>query len=110
MTPIHGRVAEVTAPRTVTVREHRFDPPGAGRVLVKVDRVGICASDLPEWRTGPAGDDRPLRLGHEPVGTVHLLGEGVRGLRVGQPVTGRLVPSFADYVDADPADIVPLPD
>lgn len=107
--PVAGRVAEITAPRTFTVREQRFDPPGPGQVLVKVARVGICASDLPEWRTGP-GDGPPLRLGHEPVGTVHLLGAGVEGLRVGQAVTGRLVPAFADYVLADPADVVPVPE
>ncbi|SNR56370.1 alcohol dehydrogenase catalytic domain-containing protein [Actinomadura mexicana] len=110
MTALTGRIAEITAPRTFTVREHRFALPRAGQVLVKVDRIGICASDLGDWRTGPADGDPPLRLGHEPVGTVHAIGDGVSGLRVGQVVTGRLVPSFADYVTASPADIVVVPD
>ncbi|GAA3924524.1 zinc-binding dehydrogenase [Actinomadura viridis] len=109
MTFITGRIAEITGPRTFTVREHRFDPPRPGEVLVQVDRVGICASDLHDWRTGPAGG-KPLRLGHEPVGTVHTVGAGVTGLRPGQVVTGRLVPSFASHVTADPADIVVVPE
>jgi D-arabinose 1-dehydrogenase-like Zn-dependent alcohol dehydrogenase len=90
--PVLGRVAEVTGPRTFTVGERWFDPPPAGRVLVKIDRVGICASDLDDWRTGPADGAAPLLLGHEPVGVVHAVGAGVEGLRVGEVVTGRLVP------------------
>ncbi|MEO3751133.1 alcohol dehydrogenase catalytic domain-containing protein [Streptomyces sp. B6B3] len=113
MTPLDdltGRVAELTGPRTFAVREERFPPPPAGRVLVRVEAVGICASDLTAWRRGPADPAVPARLGHEPVGTVALLGAGVEGLRVGQRVTGRLVPAFADYVTADPVDLVPVPD
>ncbi len=108
--PVVGRVAEVTAPRTFTVRTRSFDPPGAGQVLVKVSRVGICASDLEDWRSGPGDGGMPLPLGHEPVGVVHAVGAGVHGLRPGQVVTGRLVPSFADYVTADPADVVLVPE
>lgn len=105
-----GRLAEVVAPRTFSIREHRFDLPLAGHVQVKVTHVGICASDLSEWRTGPGADQAPLRLGHEPVGVVHAVGDGVTGLHRGQTVTGRFVPSFADYVIADATDVVTVPD
>lgn len=110
MPPIVGRVAEITAPRTFTLREQEFPPPRAGQVLIKVHRVGICASDLEDWRSGPRPGEPPLLLGHEPVGVIDSVGDGVTGLRAGQAVTGRLVPSFADYVHADPADVVPVPD
>jgi threonine dehydrogenase-like Zn-dependent dehydrogenase len=104
-----GRVAEITASRTFTIREAKFPPPPAGKVLVRVLYVGICASELTDWQKGPSGDTA-IEVGHEPVGVVHALGDGVEGLAVGQTVTGRMEPSLADYVYADPADIVVVPD
>ena len=109
MTTLIGRVAEITASRTFTIREAKFPPPPAGQVLVRVLHVGICASELPDWQKGPS-DDLAIAVGHEPVGIVEALGDGVDGLAVGQTVTGRLEPSLADYVYADPADIVAVPD
>ncbi len=107
---VTGRVAEVSGPRKLSVREQAFAPPSVGQVLVKVSQVGICASELADWRDGPAAGDPPIEVGHEPFGTVHSVGAGVEGLEPGQPVTGRLVPSLADYVYADPADVVAVPD
>ena len=109
MSTLIGRVAEITAARTFTIREAKFGPPPAGKVLVRVLHVGICASELADWQEGPSGD-APIAVGHEPVGIVNALGDGVEGLAVGQTITGRLEPSLADYVYADPADIVAVPD
>jgi threonine dehydrogenase-like Zn-dependent dehydrogenase len=109
LSTVLGRVAEITAARTFTIREAQFPPPLAGQVLVRVLRVGICASELTDWQKGPSGD-APIAVGHEPVGIVHALGDGVDDLGVGQTVTGRLEPSLADYVYANPADIVAVPE
>jgi threonine dehydrogenase-like Zn-dependent dehydrogenase len=109
MNLITGRVAEITGPRTFTIRHQQFPPPRAGQVLIKVLHVGVCASELPEWRRGPAEGQPPIPAGHEPVGTIQAIGDGVDGLSVGQTVTGRLEPSLADYVYASPVDIVPVP-
>ncbi|WP_314173900.1 alcohol dehydrogenase catalytic domain-containing protein [Streptomyces winkii] len=107
---VTGRIAEITAPRTFTVRPEQFPAPPPGQVLIRVLRVGICAGELPDWQAGPADGAPPLRIGHEPVGHVHAVGDGVHGLSVGQTVTGRVEPSLADYVYADPVDLVPVPD
>ena len=107
---VTGRIAEVSGPRKLSVREQEFAPPSAGQVLVKVSQVGICASELADWQNGPGAGDPPIEVGHEPFGTIHSVGAGVEGLEPGQPVTGRLVPSLADYVYADPADVVAVPD
>jgi (R,R)-butanediol dehydrogenase/meso-butanediol dehydrogenase/diacetyl reductase len=59
--------------RDVRVDEVRTPVPLVGEVLVRVDRVGLCGSDLEEYRGGPVGipqDAVPLILGHEVVGTV----------------------------------------
>ncbi|MDX2175589.1 MAG: NAD(P)-dependent alcohol dehydrogenase [Candidatus Sumerlaeia bacterium] len=57
-----------------------------GQVQLKVEYCGICHSDLSmtdnEW--GMTG--YPFVPGHEVVGTVEALGEGVRHLRAGQRV------------------------
>ena len=64
------------------------DPtPGAGEVVVKVGRCGICGSDLhmtedPAYGAGPG-----TVLGHEFAGEVVALGRDVDGLRLGNLVS-----------------------
>jgi L-iditol 2-dehydrogenase len=76
-------------------RDHRFEErpvpvPGPGDLLVKVERVGICGSDmhfLEEGRLGNWVVDKPLVLGHESAGEVVGLGAGVEGFAIGDKVT-----------------------
>ncbi len=110
MNAVVGRIAEITAPRTFAVREEVFRPPVPGQVLIRILRVGVCASDLAFWESGPEPGQPPLRLGHEPMGVVCTVGAGVRDLKPGQIITGRLVPAFADYVYAHPDDVVVVPE
>src|SRR3712207_1474633 len=65
---------------------------GPDDVLVRILRVGVCGTDrhvmsspLRPGRSLPAGDDY-LVIGHEAVGRVVSVGEGVRLLRVGDLV------------------------
>lgn len=68
------------------------DPPVVaepGKILVRVEAVAICASDVNIYEDGHAGGlypDHPLIQGHEFSGTVAALGEGVEGPPVGTPV------------------------
>ncbi|MFD1718636.1 zinc-dependent alcohol dehydrogenase [Georgenia deserti] len=64
------------------------DPhPGPGEVLIRVIATGICGSDLHGF-TGENGRRVPGQvMGHESVGTVAAVGDGVTGFRVGAPVT-----------------------
>ncbi|HEY2175904.1 MAG TPA: zinc-binding dehydrogenase [Mycobacteriales bacterium] len=80
---------------------------GAGQVLIEVLVNGVCASDLPRWRSAPPSSS--IRLGHEPVGRVAAVGAGVGSCAVGDIVTGRVSPSFADLAVADEADLVVAP-
>ncbi len=50
-------------------------PPGDGELLVRVKRVGICATDL-HLLEGHLGDPFPLVPGHEFVGEVAAVGPG----------------------------------
>ena len=58
-------------------------------VLVKLEYVGICGSDLHYYETGAIGDSvvkPPFVLGHEPGGTVVEVGKDVKNLKVGDRV------------------------
>ncbi len=68
--------------------------PGVGEVLVKVKYCGVCMSEWHPWDEARGGE----RMGHEPLGTVAALGEGVTGFAVGDRVTGlAFTPSMAQY-------------
>ena len=58
-------------------------------VLVRLEYVGICGSDLHYYETGAIGDyvvKPPFVLGHEPGGTVVEVGRAVKHLKVGDRV------------------------
>lgn len=72
-----------------------YDAPmpemGYHDVLIKVKKTGICGTDVhiynwDEWaqKTIPV----PMTIGHEFVGVIEKIGEGVRNLSVGQRVSG----------------------
>ncbi len=69
------RMAEVPTPTA-----------GAGQVQVKVHACGVCRTDLHVVDGDLTEPKLPLILGHEVVGEVSALGEGVEGLSVGQRV------------------------
>jgi (R,R)-butanediol dehydrogenase/meso-butanediol dehydrogenase/diacetyl reductase len=65
--------------------------PGPGQAVVAVSHCGICGSDLHEYAAQAAGAMRTAGvlqpvMGHEFTGRIAALGEGVNGLREGDPV------------------------
>jgi len=64
---------------------------GPNDVLIKIRKTAICGTDMhifnwDEWaqKTIPV----PMHVGHEYVGTVEAMGDEVRGLKIGQRVSG----------------------
>ncbi|MFI7482036.1 zinc-binding dehydrogenase [Kocuria sp. M1R5S2] len=69
-------------------------PPAAGEVQVRVEACGLCGSDVHAWR-GDEGYEwvrTPVVLGHELVGEVVAVGEGVAPSWTGR----RVVPIAID--------------
>ena len=63
--------------------------PKDDEVLVKLEYVGICGSDMHYYETGAIGHyvvKPPFVLGHEPGGTVVEVGSKVKHLKVGDRV------------------------
>src|SRR4029453_10854052 len=60
--------------------------PGPGEIVLEVVRAAICGTDSSEWAPGPLLPRPPVTLGHEFVGRVVSIGEGVVGLSNGDRV------------------------
>ncbi|MEZ2332793.1 L-idonate 5-dehydrogenase [Mesorhizobium sp. RCC_202] len=83
------RAVVLRQPLDLHVEERATPTPGPGEVLVRIERGGICGSDLHYFRHGGFGTVRmkePMILGHEIAGRVEALGAGVSGLAVGTAV------------------------
>jgi alcohol dehydrogenase, propanol-preferring len=78
-------VPELGAPLVI---EERPDPqPGRGQVRVRLEASGLCHTDIHAARGDwPVKPSPPFVPGHEGVGIVEAVGEGVKGLREGQRV------------------------
>jgi len=81
------RTAVLTEPRNVEFQEVLRPDPDFGQVRVRLKMVSICGSDVHLYQ----GDweDRapfPVRAGHEGIGFIDALGEGVSHLSLGQRV------------------------
>lgn len=100
------KVASVVAPGRWEIADEPVPRPGPNDVVVEVHACGVCTYDLHVYHSS---DAYPLRLGHEPAGVVADAGSEVTWIAVGERVTGRLYPSFAEYVLARPEDLVILP-
>jgi L-iditol 2-dehydrogenase len=73
----------LVAPGRVALDDRPDPTPAPGEVIVSLAACGICGSDLEKVK----GNYRATQvIGHEPVGTVAAIGDGVAGLSVGARV------------------------
>jgi len=76
-------------------------PPGAGEVEIEVVVAGLNFSDVMKaLLMYPGFADGPMPLGAECSGRITAVGEGVHGLRVGDPVLAVAGCAFASHVVA----------
>lgn len=75
----------------MVIKEIPVPEVGEKEVLVQLEYVGICGSDVHYYHTGRCGAyevnlDEDFMLGHECAGTVVKIGPGVENLKVGDKV------------------------
>ncbi len=81
------RQAVMTAPGKIEFRDVPEPLPGAGQVRIRVQRIGVCGSDIHVFHGKHPFVTYPLVQGHEYAGVVDRVGDGVEGIRVGDKVT-----------------------
>ena len=77
------------ATKDLRIEDHETDALTESQVKVKIERGGICGSDLHYYNHGGFGTVRlrePMILGHEVAGTIAEVGSAVHHLKVGQTV------------------------
>ncbi|MEU1892044.1 alcohol dehydrogenase catalytic domain-containing protein [Streptomyces pristinaespiralis] len=82
------RAVEASASGDFTLVEREFEQPGAGQVRIAVEACGVCHSDVAGIMnmTGSRPSGVPVVPGHEVIGRIDALGDGVTGWHVGQRV------------------------
>lgn len=80
-----GQVAVMTKPETLDYVSYDVPKAGKGAVVLKVRRTNICGSELHIWK-GLHPTKKQGVLGHEMIGEVHELGEGVHTDYAGEPI------------------------
>ena len=87
-----------STPHSVELREFARPEPGADDVILAVEAVGVCGSDLHQWtghHSWPV--NYPVVLGHEFGGRIASLGPAVKGWSEGD----RVVSETAAVIDAN---------
>lgn len=86
------KAAVLIEPNKLIIKDVKIPEPGSAEVLIKVSLAGICGSDHTLYR-GRFGVPMPVIPGHEAIGRIEEIGDGVSGLAVGQRVT--VQPNFS---------------
>jgi 2-desacetyl-2-hydroxyethyl bacteriochlorophyllide A dehydrogenase len=81
------RQAIMTTPGKIEFRDVESPKPGPGQVLIRVQRIGICGSDVHVWHGKHPYTSYPVIQGHEYSATVEEVGQGVEGIKIGSKVT-----------------------
>lgn len=103
--------------------EEELPKLGEHDILIKTDAVGLCHTDLPIYRcqqyfgTSKHGYREsqqvipPVKIGHEPVGTVLEVGSAVTKFAPGDHVSGNYTQAFTTYrIVPDTNLLVKIPD
>jgi len=80
------KAVEVSAPGVLRVVERPMTEPGPGQVRIRVEACGICHTDAATVMGAYPGLTLPRVPGHEVVGRVEALGNGVAKWKIGQRV------------------------
>ena len=80
------KAVEVSAPGILRVVERSLPEPGAGQVRIRVEACGICHTDMFTVTGTYPGLTLPRVPGHEVVGQIDALGDGVSRWKIGQRV------------------------
>lgn len=98
------------APDVIQIIDKELPPPGKGEVQLRQTAIGFNFIDVYQ-RSGYYPLELPTGLGHEAVGVVEVLGEGVTGLKVGDRVMymNAGIGAYASARNVPAEKLVPVP-
>jgi L-iditol 2-dehydrogenase len=79
------KAAFLDKPTEISIREVEIPKPKQGEVRIKLKKIGICGSDVHLY-LGHRLLDKPTIIGHEGLGYIDKIGEGVIGREIGERV------------------------
>lgn len=79
--------ATMTAPGQIDIHEAEAPTPGPGEVLLRIQRIGVCGSDIHVYHGKHPLTSYPVVQGHEFSAVIEALGPGVTDLKPGAKVT-----------------------
>ncbi|MBW2268566.1 MAG: Zn-dependent alcohol dehydrogenase [Deltaproteobacteria bacterium] len=91
--------------KPLVIEELDVESPHAGEVVVRLAASGVCRSDLHVIEGESPVATPPMVLGHEGAGLVEEVGEGVRGVSVGDAVVVALYGPCGSCDDCRSGDI-----
>ena len=100
------RSIRYVAPEKIEFVDVTVPDPAPGEVQVQSLACGVCTWDLFTYKNGP-GVSVPAPDGHEGVGRVIRIGQGVTNVKEGARVVAR---GFAGYYNMPAANLYPIPD
>lgn len=77
--------AFLNKPNEILIKEVDKPEPKFGEIRIKLSKIGICGSDVHLFM-GHRLLDNPTIIGHEGLGTIDKIGEGVSGREIGERV------------------------
>ena len=80
------RAFQVTGSRNFELVDREVTAPPVGHVRIKVENCGVCHSDVLAVEGMREDPSRPVVPGHELVGVIDAVGDGVNAWRVGERV------------------------
>ena len=81
------RQAVMTEPGRIEFNEVPAPAPGAGEILLRVRKIGVCGSDVHVWHGQHPFTSYPVVQGHEFSAVVEVVGEGVTKVKPGMKAT-----------------------
>jgi L-iditol 2-dehydrogenase len=79
--------ATMTAPGQIEITEEGVPSPLAGQVLLRIQRIGVCGSDIHVFHGKHPYTSYPVVQGHEFSAVIEAVGPSVQGLARGDKVT-----------------------
>lgn len=80
------KTAVLYGKQDIRFEDRQIPVPGPNQLVVEMNYIGICGTDVEFFGGGHPFYDKPMVLGHENAGVIFAVGEGVTDYKVGDRI------------------------